>query len=206
MNLENWLGFCAIALLATATPGQAALLVSVHSVSEGVSKTFATIGGNVVGLLLMSSCSVLGLTAVVMHSAFMFSLIKFLGASYLIYLGYRFWTGERSFELNPDKKSDTRISSLFSQGILVALTNPKAIVFTTALFPQFINANEPLFSQFAILVSSFMGLSFLCLTCYALLASRAVNKTKGLVANKWFGKVFGGAFIGSGVYLASASR
>ena len=80
MQIESWLAFCAMALLATATPGPAALLVSVHSVSYGFKKSLMTVLGNVSGLFVMSTFSVLGLSTLVLHSAVGFTLLKLAGA------------------------------------------------------------------------------------------------------------------------------
>ena len=164
MPFENWFAFCSIALLATATPGPAALLVSLNSLSFGFKKSLITVLGNITGLLIMSTLSVLGLSAVVLHSTVGFNIIKLLGVAYLVYLGFKFWVnGVGIIEVGSMKKLKGGSMSLYSQGVLVALTNPKAVIFTTALFPQFITTTDPLLYQFSILVLSFMLLSFVCL-------------------------------------------
>lgn len=86
------------------------------------------------------------------------------------------------------------------------IENWLSIVFTTALFPQFISVEKALAPQFAILVSTFMALSLICLSLYSLLAHKAKNKIKNQVSGKVLGKVFGGTFVGAGCYLASTSR
>lgn len=77
MNLENWLIFCSIALVATITPGPAILLTTTHSVAYGLKKSLATIFGNISGLLLMSSLSVLGLSTIILYSTTVFLVVKF---------------------------------------------------------------------------------------------------------------------------------
>lgn len=206
MQFESWLAFCAIALLATATPGPAALLVSVHSISSGFRKSLATILGNVSGLFIMSGFSVLGLSSLVLHSAWAFTLVKIVGALYLAYMGVMLW---KNGVLNiQDEKSQSQQSrhNFYLQGVLVALTNPKAIVFTTALFPQFIDVSQAPIPQFSLLVGSFMMLSFICLSSYALLAQKAKALTIKQVSNRLMGKVLGSTFVGAGCYLASTSR
>lgn len=207
MEFENWLAFCSIALLATVTPGPAALLVSSNSLSVGFKKSLATVLGNVTGLFVMSALSVIGLSAVVLHSAIGFATIKIFGAVYLIYLGLKLWRdGISTTETSGLKKPKGNIFNLYLQGILVALTNPKAIVFTTALFPQFIFVSDPLLPQFSLLVSSFMVLSFLCLSLYAALAQQARKGTGKMISKKIVSKIFGSTFIGAGCYLATASK
>lgn len=207
MQFENWFMFCSIALLATATPGPAALLVSINSLSFGFKKSLVTILGNVTGLFIMSTFSVLGLSAVVLHSTVAFTVIKLLGAAYLAYLGFKLWVnGVGTIEVGSTRKSKGSSLSLYTQGVLVALTNPKAVVFTTSLFPQFIVAADPLMFQFSILVLSFMLLSFICLSLYALIAQRAKARTINTQVQKLFGKIFGAIFIGAGCILATTSE
>lgn len=206
MAFENWIAFCAIALLATATPGPAALLVSVNSVSYGFRKSLFTVIGNMTGLFIMSGFSVIGLSALVLHSAVGFGVVKIAGAIYLIYLGLKMWR-HGLVKLETRKTQGAKSNwSLYVQGVLIALTNPKAIVFTTALFPQFISLAEPLLPQFSLLVLSFMSLSLICLSAYGLLAHAARHKAQKIVSNKASGKMVGGTFIGAGCYLATTSN
>lgn len=207
MEFENWLSFCSIALLATATPGPAALLVSVNSLSYGFKMSLATVLGNVTALFIMSAVSVLGLTALVVYSALAFTVVKIIGAVYLIYLGVKLWKSGVYFERPSNKKTmRSNLSSLYGQGLLIALTNPKAIVFTTALFPQFINVSQPLTPQFTVLVCTFMTLSWVCLTTYSYLAHKSKTQFIVAVSGKLLGKLFGTTFVGAGCYLALTSK
>lgn len=202
MELQNWLSFCLVALLATATPGPAVLLVTVHSLSYGFKKSLLTVLGNITGLLLMSSVSMLGLAALVIYSALAFNILKILGACYLIFLGFKFWKNGIQLNVNNQKTAKpASLLSLYSQGLLLALTNPKAIVFTSALFPQFVSASEPLLPQFLLLVASFMALSIICLCAYSFVAGKAKIKLSSQCSENFVGKVFGGIFIGAGCYL-----
>jgi homoserine/homoserine lactone efflux protein len=207
MEIENWLSFCSIASLATATPGPAALLVSSHSLSFGFKASLATILGNITALFIMSAVSILGLTALVMYSAFGFTLFKIMGAAYLIYIGVKLWrSGVKTIKPQASAEFNSSPVNLYGQGLLIALTNPKAIVFTTALFPQFISVEQALIPQFSLLVSTFMALSFICLSSYSLLAHKAKSKIKNQVSSKLLSKVFGGTFVAAGCYLVSTSE
>ena len=206
MELNSWLIFCSIALIATITPGPAILLVTAHSLQHGTSKAIATICGNVTGLFLMSMCSVLGLSTLILYSSVAFTLLKFIGAGYLIYLGIKLW--RTGIQTTSDQKTlaPTKSRHLYRQGILVALTNPKAIVFTTALFPQFIDPTGSLPLQFSILVFTFMSFSFICLLGYGIAAQRAKHKSSGLFANRIMNKLFGGIFVSAGLAMAFSSQ
>lgn len=205
MHIDSWLIFSSLAFVATMSPGPAILLVSSHSLQFGVPKSIVTILGNISGLFLMSACSVAGLSAMILASSLAFNVLKIVGALYLVYLGVKLWRNGLSGSFaaigtDPDK----RVLSLYRQGVFLSLTNPKAIVFTTALFPQFISVNDPLFPQFIILTFTFMGFSFGSLLFYSIVIRMAQKKSQGFFEHKWAGKIFGSAFVGFGVLLASS--
>ncbi len=212
MTLENLLLFTTISLVATLSPGPAILLVSTNSVRYGVRRSVLTIFGNISGLFSMSLLAVLGLSTMILMSSYGFLAVKLLGASYLVYLGIRLW--RQGLQLNSVTASANQPAKqppgplkLYLQGLMIALSNPKAIVFTTALFPQFIDASEPLTLQFVILVSVFMLLSFVCLLGYGLLAAGSTRRVRGHAgSSRLTGKLFGAVFIGSGLALALTSR
>lgn len=211
MSLHDWLLFSSIALVATITPGPAVLLVSSHSIQLGVRYSIATILGNISGLFIMSLSAILGLSALILYSATAFFTIKILGALYLIYLGIKLWKNgfglPKTGDATPTPQIKThQLTKCYVQGILVALSNPKAIVFTTALFPQFIDTSGALFLQFTVLVTTFMTLSFSCLLAYAFLAHKTHQQGQKLKRLSHIEKFFGGAFILSGVALASSSQ
>lgn len=207
MQLESWLAFASIALIATITPGPAVLLVSAHSLQEGPLRSVMTIAGNVTGLFTMSACSVLGLSTLILVSATAFTVVKLIGAAYLVFLGIKLWrNGVHLDKASPRTPGHTSLPRLYGQGLLVALTNPKAIIFTTALFPQFIQVSEPLIPQFSLLVITFMLFSFVCLLGYALLAHKAKHHSSIRVPGELIGKLFGAIFVGVGALLATTSN
>lgn len=209
MELQSWLLFSLVALVATITPGPAVLLVASHSMEHGVRSSVFTILGNISGLFLLSLLSVMGLGALLLYSAAAFTVIKTAGAIYLIYLGIRLWRSGFSplkgkNGANPEKKPAHHLK-LYAQGVMVALSNPKAIAFTTALFPQFVDQQVALFPQFSILVLTFMLYSFICLLIYSFFSA----KTRAGMGNSRRGKVvsrfFASLFIGSGIVLGTTS-
>ena len=211
MNYDSWILFASIAFIATITPGPAILLVTTHSVSFGTRCSIATMLGNVSGLFIMSLLSVMGLSAVILHSAPIFFLVKMAGAFYLVYLGLKLWRHGFGLEELRSVQSEAvqprpRMTKLYVNGLFVALSNPKAIAFTTALFPQFILPEKPIVLQFSILIMTFMFLSFACLFAYAVMAAETKNRSAHIKLPGIMSKVFGGAFIGSGVFLAIQER
>lgn len=206
MPIDSWLLFLSIALAATLSPGPAVLVVSTNALQYGPERAVLTILGNICGLFLMSLCSVIGLSTIILYSSLGFTVVKTAGALYLIYLGVKYWlngipvTGNGAELRRYKQKSGFR---LYSQGLLVALTNPKAIAFTSALFPQFIAPSEPLAPQFLILVASLMFCSFSCLFIYAQLSVSTGRRAAFLLNGKTWGKAFGTLFIASGLALAT---
>ncbi|MBW2688636.1 MAG: LysE family translocator [Deltaproteobacteria bacterium] len=211
MNYDSWLLFTSIALIATITPGPAILLVSTHSVTFGTKYSVVTMIGNVSGLFILSLLSVLGLSAIILHSAPIFFTVKLVGAGYLIFLGLKLWKNGFGLEAiqtveNGGVQRRPSIVKLYGNGLLVALSNPKAIAFTTALFPQFIQPDQSMTQQFSILIITFMFLSFICLFGYAIMAEGAKKRSTRIRLPGIMSKVFGCAFIGSGVFLATATQ
>ncbi|MCP4077832.1 MAG: LysE family translocator [Gammaproteobacteria bacterium] len=211
MSPENLVIFTSIAFIATITPGPAIMLVSTNSLNYGVRKSILTILGNITGLFIMSLLSILGLSTFILYSAPVFFLVKIIGACYLIYLGIKLWMKGLNFnpEINrSNNQIDTGVSAykLFLQGLFIALSNPKAIAFTTALFPQFIDTTLPLSYQFITLVSIFMLLSFSCLLAYAVMTSKVVHHSGGMKLQTLIAKSFGAIFIGFGLALAATTQ
>jgi homoserine/homoserine lactone efflux protein len=207
MEIHSWLLFASIAFITSVTPGPAVLLATSHGVAYGWRYAVFTILGNISALFVMSALSVAGLSAIILNSETAFTMVKYVGAVYLIYLGIKMW--RRGFvkvsNINETSGAPTTRRKLYFQGLAVALSNPKAIAFTTALFPQFITHENGLAIQFALLVATFMFSSFACLVGYAYAAERTKAKLFNAVPS-YLHKLFGAGFIASGVMLASATQ
>lgn len=201
MELSNWLVFLSIAVVATVTPGTAVFLVITHSVSAGWRKALFTVLGNITGLFLMSLCSVLGVSAILLSSTLLFTMIKVLGALYLVFMGYKLWRYGLSYKTE-DIGNTRSQKRFFVQGILISLTNPKAIIFTTALFPQFLAMNSPLVPQFTVLVGTLMLCSVCCLTIYAIWGEKLLSNASGKFAKTHLiSRCLGSVFIVSAMAM-----
>lgn len=201
MELSTWLLFLSIALVAIISPGPAVLLSVTNSLTHGFTKSVFSSLGNITGIFVVSGAAALGLGAVLQASTLLFTILKSFGAVYLIYLGIRQWRSKHNiFEksIESSKNNQGKYKS-FVQGILVAMSNPKAILFFTAFFPQFIDLSKPVMIQFIILTTTFMFFSFLVLVIYALSAHSA----KGWFAKReravWLNRVSGTIFITFGL-------
>lgn len=210
MSIETILAYVIVAGLVTLSPGPAVLLALRNGVAHGIRSAMWSSLGNVSGLFCLSAAAMLGLGVLLKSSALLFGVVKVLGALYLFYVGLRHVFGHVS-ALNPavDPTSGTstpRPLVLYREAFLMAASNPKPILFLTALFPQFIHANAPLIPQFFVLTGIYMGLSFVCLMGYALVAVRARKVLLKPNFAKWVNRVVGSAFISFGAALLALRR
>jgi len=201
--------YLTLVTVATATPGPAVLFIMTNATLHGWRKAAFAALGNIAGLFCLGILAVAGLGTILKTSEFIFNIIKYAGAAYLIYLGLKMiFQKSLDFDTMKNQLTSTDISSqkLFLQAVGVAMSNPKAIVFLTALFPQFINTNKALIPQFSMLIATLMIFSFSFLMFYALLAHTAkiwLSKPSKMYA---VNRISGSIFIGFGILLAGSSN
>ena len=154
--------------------------------------------------------AILGLGVVLKSSALLFSAIKIAGAAYLFYVGVRHLLGRAVVvPARTDQGADsvaTPAHHLYSEGFLIAATNPKAVLFFTALFPQFIDAKAPVLPQFLILTGIFMAISYVSHLGYAMIASRAKGALLIPFFATWLNRTIGVAFVFFGAILLALRR
>lgn len=209
MTIESWIIYLALVTAATATPGPAVLFIITNSTLHGWKKSIYAALGNIIGLLFLGIIAITGLGTILNTSVAFFNILKYAGAVYLVYLGLKLiFQKHSSFSSINENIDSTDISSkkLFFQALAVAVSNPKAIVFLTALLPQFINIEEVLMPQFSLLITTLMSFSFFFLMSYALLAQRIKNWLNKSERIKNFNRVSGSIFIGFGLLLATSSN
>lgn len=209
MSLQLLLAYSLIAWLTAATPGPAVLLALRNGATRGFRAGLLSTLGNQVGLLLLAGASILGLGVILHTSAWLFTLVKWVGAAYLVYLGTRMLLSSGGLDMAGATRGDAAPSGdaqMLRLGLWVSLTNPKAILFFGALFPQFVQTDQPLLPQFATLVALSMGASVSCLLSYVWLASRARRWLQRPKAALWINRVAGSVFIGFGLVLAGLRR
>jgi len=173
MDLNLWLAFVAASFVLLIIPGPTILLVLSYAISQGRKVALATAAGVAFGDFIAMSASLLGLGALVLASASLFVVLKWIGAAYLIYLGIKLYRSAAGASLGDlTSKSALPARGVFGHAATVTALNPKSIVFFIAFVPQFIRPENPLLPQFAILISTFVSLAALNALAYAVLADR----------------------------------
>ena len=207
MPLDTWLLYAAATLLLSLTPGPSGLLALGHGALHGTRRAAFTVTGGVVGFALLIGASMTGLGAVLATSTVAFDVVRWAGALYLIHLGVRTW---RSPPTRPDPTASApparRPSGLFAEGLLVALSNPKVILFFAAFLPQFLDPAASLGVQFAVMAGTFVVVEFAVEITLAAGASRLLPWLSDERIARRFARGTGALFVGAGVALVATSR
>lgn len=200
MNFETWLTFVAASLLLTMTPGPSIILGMVHSLHFGIGKTFFTALGDISANMVQMLVVAAGLGVVLAQSALAFSVIKWTGVAVLLFMGWRAWCAPVSIEAPSAARTRDSRRQLFLSGFLVAVSNPKALVFFTAFFPQFIDPARRLDMQLLVMCPTMAALDFLFVMLYAAGANGMLGflRQRPLLLNRLSGSVLmsAAAFLG----------
>ena len=204
MNIEILLTYTVVAFFYITSPGPAILLAILNGLRANMQIVIISSLANIIGLGILSTASILGLGLLLTTSSILFLIVKFIGAFYLIYLGIKYIGNNRVVKFdntnNYFDKNKTKLS-YFNEAFLLAITNPKPILFFTAIFPQFLNLKTNILPQFIIMTIIFLTISFLSLSIYGLIAKRSKQWLSNNNRMKWLHRITGGMFIGMGVGL-----
>jgi threonine/homoserine/homoserine lactone efflux protein len=209
VSFEFWILYVMTVLIASLVPGPSMLLALSHGTKFGAKRTIATALGNTTASFLQAVVAIVGLGAILTASGTIFQIIKWLGAAYLIYIGVKTWRTP-DIQLRPDTehRHETSWSSpkMFGQAFFVAIGNPKAIIFFTALFPQFINQKGQQLPQFLVMAVTLALIAFVSFMIYAVGGHQIGALLKQANARKLFNRLISCTFIGVGLSLASSER
>jgi threonine/homoserine/homoserine lactone efflux protein len=206
MNLHTWWLFVAMAFVVSATPGPNMLLVMSHSARFGWRAAIATMCGCMTSLLAMMCISAAGMGALLQTFPTVFDTMRLAGAAYLAYLGVQGWrspVADTDDTLAHAPRETAVPSHLYRQGMLVAASNPKAILFAAAFFPQFLNPAEPTLPQFSILLATFAVIEVSWYLVYALSGHKLSHYLRRASVMRVFNRVTGGVFIGFAALMAT---
>ena len=196
MNITTLLVFSMVALLAIATPGPTVLLALANGSRYGVRRSLAGMLGAVASDVVLVGAVALGLGALLAASEFWFSVVKWVGAAYLAWLGLRLLRSKGGLDLEAAGAGEGSASprAIFAKSFLVAVTNPKGYLFCSALMPQFIDATAPQGPQYVAIGIVFAGLDFSVMLGYALIGAHAIRLLRRR-AVLWLDRACGGALL-----------
>jgi homoserine/homoserine lactone efflux protein len=200
-----WLTLVGAAVLISLTPGAGAINTMTNSIGVGWSRSIWGILGQQVALLVHIAVVAAGVGVLVTESRVLFDVIRYAGAAYLVYLGVRQLMA-RPAPADPEQQVSSGVSarSMFRQGVLVNLTNPKAVVFFLAFTPQFIRPDRPVLTQYLVLGATVVVVDVLVMWGVFAVAARGLRRlTRTESGQRRLNRLFGGLFVGVGVLLAA---
>jgi threonine/homoserine/homoserine lactone efflux protein len=202
MPLASLTAFLVASFILAVTPGPGVFYVVTRSIAQGTRAGLASVAGVGLGNLGNAIGASLGLAALFTISALAFTVVKYAGAAYLV------WLGIQALRAAPTDLSAVKVETasprrIFRDGFLVALLNPKTAIFFSAFLPQFMDPNASTALQSVALGAAFVGIAAVTDTIYALSASRIAPLLTRAKISRSTGRFFtAGGFIGLGIYTA----
>jgi homoserine/homoserine lactone efflux protein len=213
MNFHTWFTFFAACWLIAISPGSGAVLSMSHGLSYGVKSTSATIAGLQLGLLLILFVAGAGVGSILLASETMFTLVKTMGALYLIYLGLSQWRTKVDVDATALQRPEPVVFAArptlrkrMLLGFMTNATNPKGIIFMVAVLPQFINGDTALLPQLMLLAVTMCAVDLVVMHGYAFAASTMQGYFRDARAVRNQNRFFGGVLMGVGTALFFVKR
>jgi homoserine/homoserine lactone efflux protein len=213
MTFKTWLLFFTMEGALSLSPGPAVFYVVSQSARGGLRRTVAAAGGILSANAIYFLLSATSLGAIIAASVRFFTIAKWLGAAYLIYLGIRALRSaamSQSVTLQPGAAVPSSPRRVYIGGLTLQLANPKALLFFLALLPQFIDLKSPVIPQMSILTATSMIPEFFILMGYGWLAGRAVRASErfGVTGrmNRWLGWIEGAGLLGCATLVLKFDR
>jgi threonine/homoserine/homoserine lactone efflux protein len=200
--------FAAACLAFLAIPGPSVFYIVTRSLVQGRRAGVTSMLGVQVGGLVHVVAAAFGVSALIASSAAAFTVVKYAGAAYLVFLGVRKLLGRVADEVEPEPRGRASAASLFGHGVIVNVLNPKTALFFLAFLPQFVDPSAgPVAPQMLVLGTMLVGLGVCTDGTYALLAAGAGNRLRSAVAaRRRLERISGGIFVGLGVIAALAGE
>jgi len=202
MTFAHWLPFAIASAILVAIPGPTVLLVVSYALGHGRRYALATTAGVALGDFTAMTASMLGLGVVLAASAGLFSVLKWMGAAYLVYLGVKLWRAPVGEADTPDT-SETRTGRIFAHAYAVTALNPKSIIFFVAFVPQFIDPHMAVLLQIVVFEATFLVLATLNAFGYAMLAAAARKLVRNPRVQRAVNRTGGTLLIAAGLFAAA---
>jgi homoserine/homoserine lactone efflux protein len=203
MSLQLYIAFVIAATALVAAPGPNVALIVANSVAHGARFGLMTVAGTASAIAIQLVLTVLGASTLLAAMANWFSILRWIGVAYLVWLGIRAWTSAPA-PLPSDQPPRNRARKIWLRGFVVSISNPKTLLFFGAFLPQFVTPGPDITQQLAILAATFFVISTIGDSLWALFAGPLARMLKldGRLRNR----LTGGLLMGAGVGLALARR
>lgn len=206
MNLHLFLAYCFAVAILVVSPGPIVTLVVANSLSHGSRSGLASVAGASLGNAILLGVTAVGLVAFFALLSQIFEVVRWGGALYLIWLGLRAWRTSSGPALSFVPATRPSARAVFLQGFLIALTNPKALVFYVAFLPQFIDSHRAAGPQLLVMIATMIIMALLSDSTYALLAARVRRWFTTPARLRLQNRITGTLLIGVGCGLLLARR
>jgi homoserine/homoserine lactone efflux protein len=207
MALQTWLAFLVACWVISLSPGAGAIASMSSGLQYGFWRGYWNALGLQLGLALQIAIVAAGVGAVLAASALAFSLIKWFGVGYLVYLAVKQWRALPSDLATDDATRPIgRPLSLVLRGFLVNFSNPKAIVFMLAVLPQFIDPHAPLVKQYLVMGVTMITVDLIVMAGYTGLAARVLRLLRTPGQQRLMNRSFAALFVGAAALLATVRR
>ncbi|GAA4120244.1 LysE family translocator [Aminobacter aganoensis] len=204
MSFESWAAFAAASAVLLVIPGPTILLVVSYALGQGWRTALPMAVGVALGDFTAMTLSMLGIGALLAASATVFTIVKWIGAAYLIYLGIKLFRAGGSLDAKPRTDAASAVKMMAHAWIVTAL-NPKSITFFVAFLPQFLDRSGDFWTQMLVFELTFLTLAFANAFGYALVAARARSVVSNPRAIRIFNRTGGTLLVGAGI-AAAATR
>lgn len=207
MALHTWLAFLAASWVISLSPGAGAIASMSSGLRYGFVRGYWNALGLQLGLALQIAVVAAGVGALLAASATAFTLIKWFGVLYLLYLAIRQWcAAPMPVQEATEPDAGGSRSGLVLRGLLVNASNPKALVFMLAVLPQFIDPKAPLVAQYLVIGVTMVTVDMIVMAGYTGLASRVLRLLRSPRQQQRMNRTFAGLFVGAAVFLASLRK
>ncbi len=205
MDFQTYLIYTVTTAIVIFSPGPTAILMASQGASNGLKPTLFGVFGITCATMIYYAMSATGIASLIVASYTLFQAIKWVGVTYLLYLGFSAIFSKSGGLVVKSGAPIRKRSSLFTRGFLVEFSNPKALLFFSAILPQFLNVGEPIALQFFIMWATAFLLQWVIYSGYAYLGHRLIQGgVKSWIINT-INKTAGAALIFAGIKMASVT-
>ena len=205
--IETLILFLITTFVVVLSPGPAAIAVTAEAASNGYKRSLLVISGIAIANVVYFVLSATGIAALIIASHTLFSIIKWVGVGYLLFLGFSaIFSDTGPLSISSSKNKSRSKYKVFLKGFILEISNPKALLYFSALLPQFIDISKPILSQLSILCLITFFLDFFCYSLYGYLGAKSANVGARPFVMKLINRTAGGMLIFAGLKMASVEK